>query len=157
VSAADSQPEQDRREARAAALNYLARREYACRELEAKLQQRGISPAVAGEVVEELQREKLVSDERFVEAYVRSRVGRLFGPLKIRAELQQRGIIDSLISRELDTYASEWQEAADRWAQSRVAGKLDRRGRARIYRSGKNRGFSHEHMMRALERLNSQG
>lgn len=152
----DNSPESaDLREARAAAMNYLARREHSCRELEIKLIKRGIEPGVAADVVARLRSENLVSDTRFAEAYARSRANRLFGPMKIRAELRQRGIDDGLIEAALDDFSGSWQNAANTWADKRVAGELDRKAQARIYRSGTNRGFSHEHMMRALERLKS--
>ena len=55
----------------------------------------------------------------------------------------------------MEAYTGQWQEAADRWAAKKHAGDLDRKQQARIYRSGTHRGFTHEHMMRALERLKS--
>jgi regulatory protein len=150
---ADNGPESELRKAREAALNYLARREHSCRELETKLLRRGIGAEAASTVVEQLGSENLVSDERYVEAYVRSRVARLFGPLRIRAELRKRGVADTLVERELEAYAGEWFELADQWAAGRLRNELDRKEQARIYRSGTNRGFTHEQMMRAIDRL----
>ena len=46
-------------DARAIAVRYLGRREYACRELSDKLLRRGISPGVVAQAVVELENEGL--------------------------------------------------------------------------------------------------
>jgi len=138
-------------EARAIAYRYLARREHACKELRDKLSRRGVPSEVASEAVAELANEGLVSDKRFTEAYTRSRVSRLFGPMKIRAELMKRGIASSLIDEVLALHDGSWTESAQNWVLKRCGSELDRDEKARLYRSGTNRGFSHEHMMRAFD------
>ena len=70
-------------EIREIAVRYLSRREYGVEELRQKLLQRGADSAIADTVVSDLAEENLVSDERFTEMYVRMRIRRLFGPLKI--------------------------------------------------------------------------
>ena len=155
MSVDGSTAEAELREARAAALNYLARREHSCQELETKLQRKGISREVATAVVETLRDENLVSDHRYAEAFVRSRVSRSQGPLKIRAELRRRGVADSIVYESMQPFEEQWQHLAFDWANRRSHGNPDRKEQARIYRSGTNRGFSHEHMMRAIDRLKS--
>ncbi len=76
------------------AVRYLTRREYGIEELRKKLIQRGSDPAIAEKVVADLADENLVSDQRFTEMYVRTRIRRLFGPLKIRGELRSLGVSD---------------------------------------------------------------
>ena len=49
-----------------------------------------------------LEAERLLSDARFAEAYVHSREARGFGPLRIRAELKERGVDVALIEEYLD-------------------------------------------------------
>ena len=88
-------------EVRDIAVRYLTRREYGIEELRQKLLQRGSDSAIAEKVVSELAEENLVSDQRFTEMYVRMRMRRLFGPLKIRGELRSRGISDFLIAKEM--------------------------------------------------------
>lgn len=141
------------REALAKAMNSLARREHSRRELEAKLLRKGAAAEVAAAVVERLEQERLVSDERYAESWVRSRVNRLFGPMKIRAELGNKGVADALIEAALAEYADHWDEAAVAWAARRGQPGMDRKAQARVYRSGRNRGFTHEQMMQALARL----
>jgi len=91
--------------ARDAALRLLARREHSTDELRRKLKQRGYGDMVITEVVMSLHDANSVSDARFVESFVRVRTQRGQGPLRIRAELRERGVADNLID--------EWLAAAD--------------------------------------------
>ena len=137
------------------AVRYLTRREYGIEELRQKLLQRGADQAIAEKVVSDLADENLVSDQRFTEMYVRTRMRRLFGPLKIRGELRSRGISDFLITQELSFEQETWFESASQWAEKRCHGELDYAGRAKIYRTLMNRGFTHEQANVALDSLNS--
>ena len=137
------------------AVRYLTRREYGIEELRQKLLQRGSDQAIAEKVVSDLADENLVSDQRFTEMYVRTRMRRLFGPLKIRGELRSRGISDFLIAQELSFEQETWFENASQWAEKRCHGELDYAGRVKIYRALMNRGFTHEQANVALDSLNS--
>ena len=137
------------------AVRYLTRREYGIEELRQKLLQRGADQAIAEKVVSDLADENLVSDQRFTEMYVRTRMRRLFGPLKIRGELRSRGISDFLITQELSFEQETWFESASQWAEKRCHGELDYAGRVKIYRTLMNRGFTHEQANVALDSLNS--
>ena len=64
-------------------------------ELARKLEAKGHDSDVAKQVVTELACQGLQSDRRFVEAFVRSRLGRGQGERKIRADLYARGIDDA--------------------------------------------------------------
>jgi regulatory protein len=143
-------------EALARAMNSLARREHSRRELETKLQHKGVRAEVAAAVVERLEQDGLLSDERFAEAWTRSRINKLFGPLKIRAELGHKGVAKPLIEQVLAAYADHWNKAAEAWVARRGQPGMDRKARARVYRSGCNRGFTHEQMMRALAHLDRE-
>ena len=137
------------------AVRYLTRREYGIEELRRKLEQRGCDPAISEKVVSDLADQNLVSDQRFTEMYVRTRMRHLFGPLKIRGELRSRGISDYLIAQALPEDQDTWFENASQWAAKRCHGELDYAGRAKIYRGLSNRGFTHEQANVALDRLNS--
>ena len=136
-------------DAQAMALRYLSRREYACAELTRKLQQRGIAADLAEQVVGDLAEQNLISDERFAKALVRGRVRKGFGPLRIRADLRQKGVPDALIAESLGAFDKAWYDEALAWTRRKHRGDLDEKARARLYRSGTNRGFSHDHVMRA--------
>lgn len=140
-------------DAQAMALRYLSRREYACEELRRKLLQRGVEDDVASEVVHDLAEQNLVSDARFAEAWTRVRVQKGFGPRRIRADLRQKGVPDALIAEALAAFDETWFDEALTWARRKHRGELDEKARARLYRSGTNRGFSHDHVMRAIDAL----
>lgn len=138
-------------DARAIAYRYLGNREHSCQELREKLQRKGVAPDIAFMAVDELAEEGLVSDRRYADAFTRSRVARLQGPFKIQAELRNRGISEAMVEEVLAAYQDEWTELAAQWISRRKKGDFDHAEKARLYRSGTRRGFSHEHMMRALE------
>ncbi len=140
-------------EIRDIAVRYLSRREYGIEELRQRLLQRGADSGTAEKVVSDLADENLVSDQRFTEMYVRMRIRRLFGPLKIRGELRSRGISDYLIAQEMPQEQEAWFDTAMQWASKQHRGELDYAGRAKIYRSLMNRGFSHEQANVALDSL----
>ena len=142
-------------EVRDLAVRYLTRREYGMEELRQKLLQRGADNDIAGNVVSQLADENLVSDQRFAEMYIRTRIRRLFGPLKIRAELHSRGISDHLITESMPSGEETWFDSALQWASKRHHGELDYAARAKIYRSLMNRGFTHEQANVALDNLNT--
>jgi len=135
------------------ALRYLARREYGVEELKRKLVQRGAESNAAEQVVADCAEQNLVSDERFTEMYVRMRIRRLFGPVKIRGELRQRGIPDPLIVTALQVDEETWLDAAARWADRRIHGELDFSQKAKFHRKLMNRGFNHEQATIALTRV----
>lgn len=141
-------------EIREIAVRYLSRREYGIEELRQKLLQRGADPGIAETVVGNLADENLVSDQRFTEMYVRMRIRRLFGPVKIRGELRSRGIADYLIEQAMPSGQEAWFDAASQWASKKCRGQLDYAGRAKIYRSLMNRGFTHEQANVAIDSLN---
>ena len=139
---------------RAMALRYLARREYGRRQLEEKLRQKGAESAVARDVVAELDDEDLVSDRRFAEAFVRDRVGRLQGPHKILAHLQGLRVDDAAIEEAMGPYEFDWPGVIRTWIRKRASGaKPDRDERARLYRGGTARGFSHDQVLAAIDSL----
>jgi regulatory protein len=143
-------------EIRDIAVRYLTRREYGVEELRQKLLQRGADSMLTDTVVSALVDENLVSDQRFTEMYVRMRVRRLFGPLKIKGELRSRGIADYLIEKALPADPETWFESATHWASKKCQGELDYAGRAKVYRSLLNRGFTHEQANVALDGISGK-
>jgi len=137
------------------AVRYLTRREHGIEELTQKLVQRGADVSLAETVVAGLAEDNLVSDERFTEMYVRTRMQQLNGPVKIRAQLRGLGVSDHVIARAMPDDPDSWFDIAARWAGKRHFGALDYAARAKIYRGLVNRGFTHEQANAALERLNS--
>ncbi len=71
---------------------------------------KGFSRSDIDLVIIELAEQGLQSDTRFAESYARSRVHKGFGPLRIKAELQQRGAGDCHFDRAVEDIAGSWQE-----------------------------------------------
>lgn len=93
-------------------MNLLARREHSQQELHRKLCNKGFESGDIKTVLPALVEEGLLSDERFTEAFINSRLQRGSGPVKIANELQQRGIGDELVEAYLDERDAQWTQRA---------------------------------------------
>jgi len=126
------------------AVGLLARREHSRAELRQKLTTRGHSAEAVDALLDRLAAQRLQSDERYVEAYVRVRSGRGYGPQRIRAELRERGIADELIEAALAAQPAAGTPRIDDVWRRKYTGHLpvDYRERARQMRFLQQRGFS---------------
>ena len=93
-------------------MDLLARREHSVAELRAKLIAREFDAGEVDRAVARLAEEGLVSDERFAEAYVASRVRKGQGPLRIRVELERRGVSSDFITTCLEQGDIDWDGLA---------------------------------------------
>jgi len=127
-------------------MDYLARREHSEQELARKLTGRGFDPVLVEATLADLVAEKLLSNNRFVEAFVHSRFQRGSGPQKIHAELRGRGIDESLISDCIDAYGKQWLELVREVREKKFGAPLpaDFRERSRQARFLQQRGFTSE-------------
>jgi len=137
------------------AIRLLARREYARAELAARLAAKGHDSAAVDASLDALAEEGLQSDARFVESFVRARIARGQGPLKIRLELERRSVDRECLratlaafaeSGELDGFALACAALAKRFAGP---GNTPRE-RARRERFLAGRGFDAEQVRHAL-------
>lgn len=127
-----------------AALNLLARREHSVHELRRKLLEKGHHSAEVDTVVSDLVRDKLLSDERFIEMYLHARVNKGYGPLHIVAALRERGVGKELIAQFIDGRDDVWQQRAaearlKRFGRTLPGGFAERARQARFLAA---RGFS---------------
>jgi len=135
---------------RAFAYQLLGRREYSLAELSVRLKKKWPAADDVASLVQQLAEENLVSDERFAESFVRSRVQRMQGPLKVRAELKGKGIDDSLVSQALESPSISWRELAAEWLARQQPGVLGLKEKQKFYRRLVNRGFTHGQAMDAV-------
>lgn len=140
---------------RRAAMDLLARREYAFEELFGKLRSKypDIDPDLyIRPALSRLKEENLQSDERFVEAFVRYKATRGSGPLKIRAELNQKGVEASVISDQLYNGIHNWRELAGQALMKKFAilSPDNAREYQRYYRFLAQRGFENEDIKAAI-------
>ena len=134
------------------ALGLLARREHSIRELSTKLAQRDLDDDVIRSTLDSLQIDRLLSEERFVEQFVRSRIARGDGPMKIRAELFQRGIGSADAERELEAQDPDWGQLAEVQRRKKFGQEIPAEfsERARQARFLQGRGFGMSEIRRAL-------
>lgn len=146
-------PLDDARACRRRGLDLLARREHSRLELKRKLCDRGFEAVIVADVLDELQAENLLDEGRFLESFVRTRVGKGQGPARIEADLSQRGIDGGRVRT--------WLQEADLDWTSLAAGVREKRfgstrpdsfeERARQSRFLQYRGFDSEQINGALE------
>ncbi|MEW8505501.1 MAG: regulatory protein RecX [Candidatus Thiodiazotropha sp.] len=106
------------------------------------MRSRGFDEGVIDSVIGELSASGLQSDDRYTENFIASRIHKGSGPVRIRAELRERGIGEPVIERHLEAYAESWprllqqvhdakfgtQSAPDRKALAKRARFLEYRG-----------------------------
>lgn len=141
------------KELRRKAMDLLARREHAVGELQQKLLARGHPAELVQEVVQQLGEEGLVSDQRFTEAFVRYRADRGYGPLRIQAELREKGVDEELQTAYLDFRDPFWLEQSAQVRRKRFGDRppTDFKERARQARFLQYRGFTAEQLRRVLD------
>jgi len=132
-------------------MDLLARREHSRLELEQKLTARDFSADLVAEVLDELERDGLLSDLRFARSFVAARAARGHGPFRIRRDLADRGIAGSaefLNDPEIDWKARAAEVRVRRFGPARPA---DMKEKARQMRFLEYRGFGHDEIRFALE------
>ena len=138
------------RSLRHVALDFLARREHSQHELRQKLKARAGEEDDVEAILQQLKEEKLQSDERFTEAYIHHRFNAGMGPLKIRHELRQKGVDESLVESFLEPLAGEWDDVMRQQRVRKFGAAIpeDYAARMKQARFLQNRGFSPESVMR---------
>lgn len=114
---------------------------------------RGYEPVAIASLLVELKTLNIQSNQRYAEAYVYMRMQKGFGPLRIQAELQQRGVAAEIIQRVLDPADTCWVEQLQKVRQKKFGTPLPRdfKIQARQMRFLQTRGFSSEQINRALK------
>ena len=139
-------------EARKKAMDYLARREHARAELFDKLTKAGFEPDTADAAIERLVEDGLQSDQRFAEAFVQSRISQGKGPVRIRAELRERGLAGPVVDVALEDAEPDWYGLA-RDVRLKKFGEdapRDFNQKAKQMRFLQYRGFEQDHIQAAV-------
>lgn len=136
------------------ALLLLARREHSRFELRRKLQEKGFDLAEINSVINDLAEAGLQSDERFTEAYVKMRIDRGYGPLRIQAELHERGVASELIERFVVNDADFWQGFVQKVRLKKFGAKMpnDFAEQAKQMRYLQYKGFDFAQIQKAFSR-----
>jgi regulatory protein len=143
---------------RMTAMDMLSYREFSRFELANKLAKKFENSPLIEAVISQLTKDDLQSDKRFSEAFVRSRISRGQGEIRIRMELKNRGIENELAQRAIDNCDIDWYSlAADTAINKFGDGRpVDNRERAKRMRFLQYRGFTYEQISHALSKHNAQ-
>ena len=132
---------------RRAATDLLSRREHSRRELRDKLKKRFNDPDLIDQELDRLADEHLQCDQRFAGSFLRQRLSRGHGPMRIRQEARQRGISESEMSLAMEQESPDWHQLAES-TYVRKFGALppeDLKEKARRSRFMQYRGFVMDH------------
>lgn len=137
------------------AIRLLARREYSRAELTSRLAAKGHPPDAVTECLDALAEQNLQSDARFAEHFIRARIGRGQGPLRILADLGARGITGAHARTALADYerdeSVDWYPLACETLSRRFSPPGDSpRDRARRERFLAGRGFDFDQVRHAM-------
>lgn len=136
--------------ARAAAVAWLARRDYARGELAAKLRGGGFEEDIVQAVLVDLCNEGVLDDNRYAHSYVAHHAARGQGPVRIALELKALGVAVPLIEAALGS-GPDWVSLARKARRGRFGARLpaDWPEKARQARFLQYRGFSADHIRAA--------
>jgi len=141
------------REIEQAALRLLASREHSRAELRRKLGPRAADEGLLERVLDGLEAQHALSEQRFVETYIASRKRKGFGPVRIRMELREKGVDSNLVRDWLDENDLEWDEVLEQTARRKFGPTppADFRERGKRVRFLEYRGFSPDRIRRFLQ------
>jgi len=134
-------------------MDFLSRREHSRKEIINKLYRRVSSMELLEEEVEKLTKEGLLNDKRFAEQYVYSRENKGVGPKRIRNELRERGVQNTIIEQLLAE--KDWSEIARKVLLKKTKTGLpeDRKQMLKLKKFLYYRGFEHSDIERAIKLL----
>lgn len=135
------------------ALRILARRDHSCAELRRKLIEKGHAREEVDSLLQKLVDQRLLNDARFAEGFVRSRIAKGYGPIRIAAELAQRGVAEELIEQQIEGF--DWLEYAHDVRQKRFGKKTvkDFAEQAKEMRFLQYRGFTVEQIRKIYKQI----
>ena len=135
---------------KARALRHLSRREHSRAELARKLAEHEPDAEVIQQLLDQLQAQGWLSDERFAESLVRAKANR-YGVRRLRADLQARGVSAESASKALlDHPVDELERARAWWTRKFGQAPLSPQDRARQMRHLLSRGFEADVVRRVV-------
>jgi regulatory protein len=137
------------------ALRLLAGREHSRQELSRKLLARCGRVALVEQVLDRVEALGCLDERRFVEAFIDQRCRKGVGPLRIRAELRERGVAPVLVEDALEAAGVNWMIQLEVVAERKFGDTApgDRRELTRRGRFLEQRGFPPSLIRRYLDRL----
>ena len=137
-------------------MDFLSRREHSAKEIYQKMSSRVESKDMLSEEINKLISDGLISDERFAESYFQSRKDRGFGPLRIKNELNQKGVKEDIFySIQSDT---DWSACAFFVLEKKINGKKpdDMKAILKLKNFLNYRGFEFQDINKAFSMLEEE-
>ena len=137
-------------------MDFLSRREHSAKEIYQKMSSRVESKDMLSEEINKLISDGLISDERFAESYFQSRKNRGFGPLRIKNELNQKGVKEDIFySIQSDT---DWSACAFFVLEKKINGKKpdDMKAILKLKNFLNYRGFEFQDINKAFSMLEEE-
>ncbi len=138
--------------AKQAAVRFLSRRDHAEQELQQKLLARGYEQAAVDEAVALCQDYNWLDDARFAERLLNNGIAKGWGLLRIRQEMEFKGIHEEVIRQLFEDDEFDWFEHARDVAKKKygdITMETDKE-KARRLRFMQSRGFDFEQVKYAL-------
>ena len=128
------------------AINLLSRREHSQLELKTKLKTKGFGEQAIADAMQLLHERDLQSDLRYLEDFVRSRMLRGYGPLRISHDCRQRGVDENLFNQYMNTEHFDWMQLAQVTYTKKYGGNLptDASDKAKRIRFMQSKGFPND-------------
>ena len=94
-------------------------------------------------VLDQLENDSLLSDPRFTASYIRLHINRGHGPIRIRQELQQKGVNSETIDNAMEEADTNWFDLAETARQKKFGDSIpcEPKEKARQIRFLQYRGF----------------
>lgn len=145
-----------------ARMQALCSRSEKCRaDIRLKLEQAGIPPAETEEILNELEKDRFLDQERYATAYAKDKSNlQGWGPRKIYNGLRMKEISQDIIEKALSGTGEELlrQRLAEALQKHRSFRDKDPRKRyAALVRFGLGRGYSYSQIVDCLTKINNQG
>jgi regulatory protein len=132
------------------ALRYLSAREHSRAELERKLAIHEEEPGQLAKVLDDLLAKGFISEQRVVESVINRRAPRM-GSLRIKHELQAKGLTPEAVNGAMDTLkTTELERAREVWRKKFGAPPSDAAARGKQMRFLASRGFGAEVLRRVV-------
>lgn len=141
------------------ALNFLKVRNHFTEEIRKKLRIRKVDDEIIDKVLDFLFKEKLLDDKKAIQQYVNEMISKNFGPVKIKNELQKRGIQKDLINSLMNSmdesiFRTSAKKTLEKYLNKKVLTKNDL---PKIYRYLLSKGFNYEIINKLFEDINVLG
>ncbi|WP_031859011.1 recombination regulator RecX [Vibrio parahaemolyticus] len=139
--------------ARDAALHLLSRRDHGIHELYQKLIFKGYEALEVEEVVQFCLEHKYLDDLRYARSQIRQHINKGHGEQRIKQELHQKKVAESIIEQAIECEPQDWFELAKQTAEKKFKGHraVDRKEYAKQVRFMQYRGYTFDQISYALD------